>query len=88
MNRLNLQVHQALLKNLNGRSVLLITNKMSGVETANNVVFLQKGEVLEQGSHDDLQKKNGPYAEFVRLQNTGFHRNAHEDGETSDSTKQ
>ncbi|XP_053468157.1 antigen peptide transporter 1 isoform X1 [Ictalurus furcatus] len=81
-------VHQALLKNLNGRSVLLITNKMSGVETANNVVFLRKGEVLEQGSHDDLQKKNGPYAEFVRLQNTGFHRNAHEDGETSDSTKQ
>ncbi|XP_060756352.1 antigen peptide transporter 1 [Neoarius graeffei] len=76
-------VHQALLKRLNGRSVLLITNKMSGVEMANNVVFLQRGEVLEQGSHEDLLKRNGCYAEFVRLQNTSFHRNAQEDCETS-----
>ncbi|KAI5092398.1 antigen peptide transporter 1 [Silurus meridionalis] len=80
-------VHQALLKKSNGRSVLLITNKMSGVETANNVVFLRKGEVLEQGSHDDLLKRDGPYAEFVRLQNTSFHRNAQEDSETSESTE-
>ncbi|XP_027013646.2 antigen peptide transporter 1 [Tachysurus fulvidraco] len=72
-------VHQALLKNSKGRTVLLITNKMGGVEMADNVVFLQGGEVLEQGNHDSLQKRNGRYAEFVRLQNTSFHRKAQED---------
>ncbi|KAK3540809.1 hypothetical protein QTP86_001968 [Hemibagrus guttatus] len=71
-------VHQALLTKSNGRTVLLITNKMSGVEMANKVVFLSGGKVLEQGTHDSLQKKNGPYAEFVRHQNTSFHRNAQE----------
>ncbi|KAG7317958.1 hypothetical protein KOW79_018993 [Hemibagrus wyckioides] len=71
-------VHQALLTNPNGRTVLLITNKMSGVELANKVVFLRGGKVVEQGTHDSLQKNNGPYAEFVRLQNTSFHRNAQE----------
>ncbi|TSK20139.1 Antigen peptide transporter 1 [Bagarius yarrelli] len=68
-------VHQALLKKSNGRSVLLITNKLSGVMMANHVVFLHKGEVLEQGSHESLQERDGPYAKFVRLQNTSFSRN-------------
>ncbi|KAI4881858.1 hypothetical protein NFI96_011953 [Prochilodus magdalenae] len=80
-------IHQALLKNSNsnGRTVLLITHRMSGVELADNVVFLKAGEVVEQGSHDELLKRKGPYAEFVQQQNTGFHRKGNKTEDSSSS---
>uniref|UniRef100_A0A3B1IRJ8 Transporter 1, ATP-binding cassette, sub-family B (MDR/TAP) n=1 Tax=Astyanax mexicanus TaxID=7994 RepID=A0A3B1IRJ8_ASTMX len=69
-------VHQALLKKSSERTILLITHRMSGVELADNVIFLRAGEVVEQGTHDELLQKKGAYAEFVQQQNTGFHRKA------------
>ncbi|XP_049323527.1 antigen peptide transporter 1 [Astyanax mexicanus] len=69
-------VHQALLNKSSERTILLITHRMSGVELADNVIFLRAGEVVEQGTHDELLQKKGAYAEFVQQQNTGFHRKA------------
>ncbi|XP_062841412.1 antigen peptide transporter 1 [Trichomycterus rosablanca] len=79
------QVHQSLLRNLNGRTVLLITHRMSGVEIADTVIYLRKGEVLEQGTHAELLLKNGAYAEFVRQQNTCFHRKADNDSASTEA---
>ncbi|XP_072548532.1 antigen peptide transporter 1 [Salminus brasiliensis] len=67
-------VHQALLTNKNHRTILLITHRMSGVELADNVIFLRAGEVVGQGTHAELLLRESAYAEFVQQQNTGFHR--------------
>ncbi|XP_030641513.1 antigen peptide transporter 1 [Chanos chanos] len=76
------RVHQALQKDANGCSVLLISHRLSAVENANHIVFLENGEVKEEGTHDELLQKNGLYAEFVKMQNTSFQRNS-EEGENS-----
>lgn len=67
-------VHQALLKDTNCCTVLLIAHKMSSVEKADHIVVLKEGEVHEEGSHDELMKRNGFYAELVEKQNKSFQR--------------
>ncbi|XP_044063696.1 antigen peptide transporter 1 [Siniperca chuatsi] len=76
------QVHQALLNQTNNCSVLLISNKMSVVEKANHIIVLNDGMVKEEGGHDELLKKGGLYAELVRKQNMGFHRQEEERNDT------
>ncbi|XP_034030176.1 antigen peptide transporter 1-like [Thalassophryne amazonica] len=68
------QVCQTLLKNTSTITMLLISNKMSVVEKADHIIVLGDGVVQEEGSHDELLKKNGLYSEMVKKQNTGFHR--------------
>ncbi|XP_029927852.1 antigen peptide transporter 1 [Myripristis murdjan] len=65
------QVQQALLNDTNHCSVLLISHK--GVEKANHIVVLNEGMVHEEGSHDELLRKGGLYADLVRKQNQAFH---------------
>ncbi|XP_033495536.1 antigen peptide transporter 1 [Epinephelus lanceolatus] len=72
------QVHQALLSQTNNCSVLLISNNMSVVEKAHHIIVLNDGTVKEEGSHDELLRKDGLYAELVRKQNMGFHRREEE----------
>uniref|UniRef100_A0A671WD35 Transporter 1, ATP-binding cassette, sub-family B (MDR/TAP) n=1 Tax=Sparus aurata TaxID=8175 RepID=A0A671WD35_SPAAU len=76
------QVHQALLNQTNNCSVLLISNNVSVVEKANRIFVLHEGMVKEEGSHDVLLEKGGLYAELVRKQNMGFHRQQEEKNDT------
>uniref|UniRef100_A0A671W912 Transporter 1, ATP-binding cassette, sub-family B (MDR/TAP) n=1 Tax=Sparus aurata TaxID=8175 RepID=A0A671W912_SPAAU len=76
------QVHQALLNQTNNCSVLLISNNVSVVEKANRIFVFHEGMVKEEGSHDVLLEKGGLYAELVRKQNMGFHRQQEEKNDT------
>jgi ATP-binding cassette subfamily B protein len=40
----------------------------STVRKADRILFLQKGRVLEQGSHDALMRQDGAYAELFKIQ--------------------
>ncbi|XP_047455675.1 antigen peptide transporter 1 [Mugil cephalus] len=73
------QVHQALLKQRNKCSVLLISNTMSVVEKADHIIVLNSGMVEEEGRHDELMQKGGLYADLVEKQNRGFHREENND---------
>lgn len=76
------QVHQALLKQTDDCTVLLISNKMSVVEKAHHIIVLNDGVVQEEGTHEDLIGKSGLYAELVKKQNEGFCRK--EEGNNED----
>ncbi len=56
----------------NGRTVLVIAHRLSTVRTADRIVTLDRGCLVEDGSHDTLIKTGGRYASLHRLQG-GFH---------------
>lgn len=51
-----------------GRAVLLISHRFSTVKSADRIYVLHHGEVVEQGSHDELMAEGGRYAELFELQ--------------------
>ena len=65
---LQIQVQQALNRSLQGRTVIVIAHRLSTVENADRIIVINKGEVVEQGSHGDLLKKGGMYAMLVSKQ--------------------
>lgn len=50
------------------RTVLIIAHRLSTVRNADRIIVLDKGEIVEQGSHDALIAKNGVYANLHRYQ--------------------
>ncbi len=55
-----------------GKTAVLISHRFSTVRMANRILVLEKGELLEIGSHDELLEKNGRYAELFHLQAAGY----------------
>ena len=55
-----------------GRTVLLISHRFSSVRTADYIYVLNGGRMVEEGTHDDLMRQNGLYAELFTLQADAF----------------
>jgi len=52
----------------NGRTVFIIAHRLSAVRLAHRIYVVEKGEIVEEGTHDDLIGRNGSYARLCRLQ--------------------
>jgi ATP-binding cassette subfamily B multidrug efflux pump len=50
------------------RTTLLISHRISTVRDADQIVYLKDGEIIEQGTHDDLVARRGAYYELYRRQ--------------------
>ena len=51
-----------------GRTVIIIAHRLSTVRGAHRIVVIEKGQIIEQGSHDALIQQQGQYAHLHRLQ--------------------
>ncbi|KAI1849760.1 hypothetical protein JX266_004709 [Neoarthrinium moseri] len=51
-----------------GRTVISIAHRLATVKTADNIVVMRNGKVIEQGTHTELLTKDADYAALVRLQ--------------------
>lgn len=64
-------VQEALDRASTGRTVLVIAHRLSTVRDAHHIVVMAHGCVCEEGTHDELLKKGGLYAELIRRQALG-----------------
>jgi ATP-binding cassette subfamily B protein len=55
-----------------GKSAVLISHRFSTVRMADQILVLEQGKVLERGSHEQLLRVNGKYAELFELQAAGY----------------
>jgi subfamily B ATP-binding cassette protein MsbA len=61
-------VMEALERLMKGRTVITIAHRLSTIREADKIVVLKGGFVAEEGTHDELVKKNGIYSELYRIQ--------------------
>ncbi|GEO09792.1 ABC transporter ATP-binding protein [Segetibacter aerophilus] len=66
------EVFQRFSELTKNKSALLISHRFSTVRMADRILVLEKGELLEVGSHDELLHQNGKYAELFELQAMGY----------------
>jgi subfamily B ATP-binding cassette protein MsbA len=61
-------VQDALEKMMRNRTSIVIAHRLSTIQNADTIVVLQKGEIVEQGSHAELLSKKGVYKKLVEMQ--------------------
>jgi subfamily B ATP-binding cassette protein HlyB/CyaB len=50
------------------RTVIIIAHRLSTVRAAQRILVMHKGQIIEQGSHDELLSQRGQYAQLHALQ--------------------
>ena len=60
-------VQQGLQRLLHGRTALVIAHRLSTIKHADNIVVLQDGQIIEQGSHQELLQREGAYADLYAM---------------------
>jgi ABC-type multidrug transport system fused ATPase/permease subunit len=53
---------------MQGRTCIIVAHRLSTIRKAGIIFVVNDGTIAESGSHDELTKKNGLYAELHRLQ--------------------
>lgn len=61
-------VQQALENMMQNRTSVVIAHRLSTIQKADVIVVMQKGEIVEQGTHEVLMAKNGMYSKLVGMQ--------------------
>ena len=51
-----------------GRTVIIVAHRLSTVSNADNIVVLDKGKIIEQGTHRELTALKGDYYRLVKNQ--------------------
>lgn len=70
--RAEYEVFQRFAELTKGKTAVLISHRFSTVRMANRILVLEKGQLTEIGSHEELLAKNGSYAELFHLQAMGY----------------
>ena len=64
-------VQAALDKASQGRTTIVIAHRLSTIKTADNIVVMQEGRIIEQGNHEELLERKGAYFNLVAAQRIG-----------------
>lgn len=66
--RTEMQIQEAMYALMKGRTCFVIAHRLSTIQNADTILVLKDGDVIEQGSHDELMAKNGFYSSLYRSQ--------------------
>lgn len=65
-------IQDALWKLMEGKTAIVIAHRLSTIQKMDRIIVMQKGKIVEQGTHKELIRKNGTYAELWAHQSGGF----------------
>jgi len=61
-------VQEALDRLMQGRTSVVIAHRLSTIRKAHQILVMEQGQGIERGTHEELMKLDGAYAELIRLQ--------------------
>ena len=69
--RTEVLIQQAMRELMRGRTTFVIAHRLSTIRNADAILMMEKGRIVEQGTHDQLLAAKGRYAELYQSQFTG-----------------
>ncbi len=61
-------IQRSLLKVTQNRTTIVIAHRLSTVRNVDRIIVLEKGEIVEAGTHETLLRNNGPYSQLWKVQ--------------------
>ena len=58
----------AIQQSMKGRTTILVAHRLSTAKTADNIIVLRAGRIVEQGDHQQLANNNGYYQNVLSMQ--------------------
>lgn len=65
-------IQDALWTLMEGKTALVIAHRLSTIQKMDRIIVMHDGEIVEQGTHKELVRKNGVYANLWKKQSVGF----------------
>jgi ATP-binding cassette subfamily B protein len=69
--RTELRIQRAFLKMMAGRTSFIVAHRLSTIKEADVILVMRNGNIIEQGSHDELVNAGGFYKELYESQFVG-----------------
>ena len=67
-NTTEMLIQKSLQELAKGRTCLIVAHRLSTIKNADEIAVISKGKIMEMGTHEDLLKLKGIYADLYRLQ--------------------
>lgn len=72
-------IQHAMQEVMKDKTVLVIAHRLSTIAHMDRILVFDEGEIVEDGSHEELLKKNGRYAKLWKMQSGGFLKSTEEE---------
>lgn len=66
------ELNQTIMSAADQKTVIFISHRLSTTTIADRIIMFENGEIIEQGSHNELMNLNGKYSEMFRLQSEKY----------------
>ncbi|MGM8216077.1 ABC transporter ATP-binding protein [Bacillaceae bacterium W0354] len=66
-----IRIQEALQRLMKGRTSFVIAHRLNTIQNADKIIMLEYGRIIEQGTHDELIKQKGQYADLYKTQLSG-----------------